>query len=159
VEPDDGLTDLAYRFFDLPIDERLHIYHTDGRSFLDNTSGQYDMILIDAFVHNAIPYELRTMQAFRDYKDHLRSTGVLMMNIISGYHGNNARMLREICAAAVCSLSMVEVFLAGRGYSLWLPQNFLLTAQCNGGESLKDYMRYEALELPTFTVDDVQHDA
>jgi spermidine synthase len=158
VEPDDGLTDLAYRFFDLPIDERLHIYHTDGRSFLDSNSNHYDLVLVDAFVHNAIPYELRTMQAFMRYAEHLRPNGILMMNVISAYHGNTSRMLREICATALHSLSMVEVFLAGHGYSLWLPQNFILTAQCKGGKSLKEYMRYEAVELPKPTLDDVLYD-
>jgi spermidine synthase len=158
VEPDAGLTDLAYRFFDLPVDERLHIYHTDGRSFLDANNNCYDMILVDAFVHNVIPRDLRTVQAFMRHADHLLPNGILAMNVISSYHGNGARMLQELCASAVRSLPVIELFLAGRGYSLWLPQNFVLTAQRKGAESLKDYMRHEVLELPKFTTADALYD-
>jgi hypothetical protein len=158
VEPDAGLTDLAYRFFDLSVDERLRIHHTDGRSFLDTHQDHYDMIFIDAFVHNVIPNELRTVQAFQQYRDHLTPKGILAMNVISAYHGNGARLLQELCAAATQSLPMIELFLAGKGYSLWLPQNFVLTAQAGGGNSLQNHVRYEKVTLPEFTSRDALHD-
>lgn len=158
VEPDEGLTRLAYRFFDLPVDDRLHIAHTDGRSFLGRTASRYDMILIDAFVHTTIPRDLRTDEAFQVFAAHLQDGGVLAMNVISAYHGKSSHVLRELCAATLGSFRTVEVFLAGRGYSLWLPQNFVLTAQKSTADPLGDYVRHEAVPLPDVRADEALHD-
>lgn len=158
VEPDSGLTDLAYKFFDLPVDDRLHIYHTDGRSFLREHAERYDMVLVDAFMHTTIPKNLKTLEAFRAYGKHLQPEGVLSMNVISGYYGPSAHVLKEICAAAADTFAVVEAFLASHGYSLWLPQNFVLTAQKDKGLSLKDYMRYDSVKLPEVSSADVLSD-
>jgi len=159
VEPDEGLTDLAYKYFALPVDERLGIFHTDGRSFLREHATRYDMILVDAFMHTTIPRSLKTLEAFQAYDKHLRPNGILSINVISGYHGSGAHVLRHMCAAAFAVFESVDVFLASRGYSLWLPQNFVLTAQKDGTLPLKDYMRYEAVSPPEVTPADALRDA
>lgn len=148
VEPDSGLTDLAYRYFDLPVDERLRIFNTDGRSFLREHATRYDMILVDAFMHTTIPKDLKTLEAFHAYHKHLRPKGILAMNVISGYYGPSARVLHEMYAAALAHFDTIDVFLASRGYSLWLPQNFVLTAQKQNDLPLRDYMRHEAVKPP-----------
>jgi len=149
VETDSGLTALAQKFFDLPVaDERLSIFNTDGRSFLREHAARYDVILIDAFSNITIPREIKTLQAYGAYSRHLTPNGVLAMNVISGYYGPSAKTLDEVYAAAVRTFDTVDVFLATRGYSLWLPQNFILTAQKGQGLPLKDYVRYEAVAPP-----------
>lgn len=158
VEPDSGLTELAYRFFDLPVDERLRIFHTDGRDFLRTHAERYDMILVDAFMHTTIPKDLKTLEAFRAFYKHLAAHGLLAMNLISGYHGPSARTLREIYAAACKSFDAVDIFLASRGYSLWLPQNFVLAAQKGTDYPLKDYVRYEAVRPPEVRPEEALHD-
>lgn len=158
VEPDRGLTDLAYRFFGLPVDERLQIFHTDGRSFLKSHAEPYDMILIDAFTHTTIPPDLKTLEAFQAYSKRLQSKGLLAMNIISGYHGPRARTLRELYAAVCQTFDSADIFLASRGYSLWLPQNFVLVAQKGTDYPLKDYVRYEAVQPPEVHPDEALHD-
>jgi spermidine synthase len=91
VEPDSGLTSLAYKYFDLPVDDRLRFFHTDGRSYLRQTSERYDMVFVDAFTHTTIPADLKTLEAFQAFHKHLKPEGLLAMNVISGYHGlNNA---------------------------------------------------------------------
>jgi spermidine synthase len=158
VEPDDGLTDLAYRYFALPVDARLRIFHTDGRSFLREHGTRYDMILVDAFMHTTIPKSLKTIEAFQAYNKHLKPNGILTANVISGYHGTGAHVLRDMSAAAFAAFNTVDIFLASRGYSLWLPQNFVLTAQKSGTLPLKDYMRYEAVKPPEVGPADALHD-
>jgi spermidine synthase len=158
VEPDEGLTDLAYKYFALPIDARLRIFHIDGRNFLREHAARYDMILVDAFMHTTIPKSLKTLEAFQAYDKHLKPNGILTANVISGYYGSGAYVLRDMCAAAFAAFSTVDIFLASRGYSLWLPQNFILTAQKNGTLPLKDYMRYEAVKPPEVGPADALHD-
>jgi spermidine synthase len=158
AEPDSGLTDLAYRFFDLPVDDRLRIFHTDGRSYLRSGSERYDMILVDAFVHTAIPKDLRTAEAFAALMARLKPRGVAAMNVISGYHGQSSHILRTIFAAADQSFRTSEVFLAGKGYSLWLPQNFVLASQKSTDLPMRDYVRYPAVDPPQYSAEDILHD-
>lgn len=158
LEPDAGLTDLAYRFFELPVDERLRIFHTDGRAYLRRTAERYDMILVDAFMHTTIPKELKTVEAFQAFRKHLKSEGVFAMNVISGYYGPGAATLRQLYAAACQSFDAVDIFLAGRGYSLWLPQNFVLTAQGKVDLPIGDYVRYEVVKPPEINPREALHD-
>jgi len=148
VEPDERLTQLAYEYFDLPVDDRLRFFHTDGRDFLRQTAGRYDLIVVDAFTHTTIPKELKTLEAFQAYYKHLQAKGLLAMNIISGYYGPSARTLRELYAGACQTFDAVDIFLASRGYSLWLPQNFVLAAQKGTDYPLKDYVRYGPVQPP-----------
>lgn len=159
VEPDSGLTDLGYEFFDLQVDDRLHIVHTDGRNFLQGSSKIYDVILMDAFVQDIIPRDLRSTEAFRMFAEHLLTGGVLAMNVISSYYGKGSAVLRGLCAAAMESFGTTELFLAGRGYSLWLPQNFILTAHSAQNFSLRDYVRHEAIQLPDVRSDEAVRDS
>lgn len=148
VEPDADLTKLAYHYFDLPVDERLRIFHTDGRSFLRDKHERYDVVLVDAFVHTSIPDSLKTVEFFRETTAHLAEKGVLAMNIISGYYGPSASTLRHIYAATCQVFDAVDIFYASRGYSLWLPQNFVLVGQKGQVINPGDYMRYEAVQPP-----------
>lgn len=148
VEPDAGLTELAERFFDLPVNDRLTIFATDGRTFLREHITKYDMVIVDAFTHTIIPKNLKTLQAFAAYHAHLHERGVVAMNVISGYYGPDARVLQELCAAAIQVFDATSVFLANRGYSLWLPQNFVLVAQKGENLPVKEYVRYEAVRPP-----------
>ena len=159
VEPDIGLTELAYKFFDLPGDARLRIFHTDGRSFLREHATRYNMILVDAFLHTTIPRDLKTHEAFQAYSKHLTPRGILTMNVISGYYGPAARVLREMYSAATGIFKTTDIFLASHGYSLWLPQNFILTAQKDTKLQLREYMRYEEIQSPEAGPADVLYDA
>jgi spermidine synthase len=158
VEPDNGLTDLAYQFFDLPVEDRLRIFNTDGRTFLNEHTTRYDMILLDAFTHTTIPKELKTREAFAAYSKHLNPKGTFIANVISGYYGPGAHVLRQMYAATLDSFDTIDVFLASRGYSLWLPQNFVLTAQKGNDLPLKDYVRHEAVAPPETSPQDALSD-
>lgn len=158
VEPDAGLTDLAYKYFDLPVTEDLRIFNTDGRSFLKEHARRYDMILLDAFNHTTIPKELKTLEAFRTYSKHLNAKGTFVANIISGYYGPSAHVLQQTYAAAVQTFDVVDIFLASRGYSLWLPQNFVLTAQKGTDLPFRDYVRHDAVQPPEARPTDAPED-
>jgi len=148
VEPDAALTELAQDFFGLPVSDRLAIFNTDGRTFLREHATRYDMVLVDAYTHTTIPKELKTLQAFRAYHAHLREHGIVAMNVISGYYGSSSRTLDQMYAAAIQTFDRADIFLASRGYSLWLPQNFVLTGQRGEAPLLEDYIRYDAVKPP-----------
>ncbi len=159
VELDDGLTQLAYRFFGLRETSRLRIFHTDGRTFLKEYTDTYDIILVDAFTHTKIPRDLKTIEAVEALCSHLLPKGIVAMNVISGYKGASSQVLRELSAAFCQVFETVDIFLASRGYSLWLPQNFVLTAQKGTDYPLKDYVRYSAVQLPEVGSDEALSDS
>jgi spermidine synthase len=148
IEPDPGLPELARRFFDLPDNDRMTMYTTDGRAYLREYIARYDLILVDAYDHMTIPRDIKTAQAFEAYRNHLETKGVLAMNVISSYNGSGVRTLQEVYAAAIRTFDTVDIFLASHGYSMWLPQNFILTAQKGQDLQLRDYVRYETVVRP-----------
>ncbi|HSX42933.1 MAG TPA: fused MFS/spermidine synthase [Candidatus Saccharimonadales bacterium] len=158
VELDPGLTNLAYTYFDAPVDDRLAVAHTDGRSFLSRTAQTYDLIIVDAFAGSSIPRELKTVEAFQAYGGKLTPDGVVAMNVISAYNGRGSHIVREILAAAGLSFTAVELFLASHGYSRWLPQNFVVAAQKQAGLGLQGILRYDIEQLNDVSSEEALHD-
>lgn len=96
VEIDPQLTDLAKQHFGLKEDPRLHIYHQDGRIFLNRSSSKrYDVYFGDAFnTTYSIPFHLTTVEAVKAIYDTLADDGVVLMNIISAIEGEQGQFLR-----------------------------------------------------------------
>ncbi len=57
----------------------------DGRRRLDEATGQYDILVLDAFSSDAIPVHLLTEEAFRTYRDRLAPGGLLAVHISNRY--------------------------------------------------------------------------
>jgi len=52
----------------------------DGRHFLNRSRGQYDAIVLDAFLGDSSPAHLMTVEAFESMRHRLRQDGLLVMN-------------------------------------------------------------------------------
>ena len=91
AEIDEKMTELAEKHFNLDINnERLNIYHQDGRSFLNTTKNKYDVILIDAFKGENAPFELTTYEAMKNARNILNDNGMVITNVISSLEGEEA---------------------------------------------------------------------
>jgi spermidine synthase len=145
VEIDDGLVELAEKYFNFQTSDRVRVINADGRKFLNKNRTKYDMIIIDAFEHVTIPRSLTTIEAVKMLKQNLKDGGVAAINFIGSSRGLNTTPLRRLLAAYQANFKNVQVFPAGKGYTLWLPQNLVLVAQ-DGDLPAADYLRYEALE-------------
>ena len=94
-EIDEKMTELAVKQFNLDINnERLNIYHQDGRSFLNTTKNKYDVILIDAFKGENAPFELTTYEAMKNAKNILNDNGMVITNIISSIKGEESDFIK-----------------------------------------------------------------
>jgi spermidine synthase len=62
VELDPDVVDAAYRWFALPRDERLPVVVGDGRRYLRETDGRWDVIVVDAFYADGVPFHLTTLE-------------------------------------------------------------------------------------------------
>lgn len=95
VELDPGLTDLARKYFNLVDDPRLHIFHEDGRIFLNQVApATYGAVFIDAFSSLTIPYQLTTREAVQKVSDSLQENGVVLVNIVGAFQGVGSEFFR-----------------------------------------------------------------
>jgi spermidine synthase len=85
VEIDPAIVDVGRRYFGMN-EPNLHVYVQDGRTFLETTQAQYDVVAIDAFQQPYIPFQLTTREFFTTIRSHLSSTGVVALNTAHTTH-------------------------------------------------------------------------
>jgi spermidine synthase len=96
VELDPDVVDVAYRFFELPRDERLNVEVEDGRRYLVQNEGPWDVIVVDAFYSDSIPFHLATREFLELARSRLAPGGVVVTNIIGSTGGSDSRLLRSM---------------------------------------------------------------
>ena len=93
VEIDQKITDLAHQYFGL--EDSIPVATYDGRAYLNSLSsehwkkdsafgtedGKYDVIMVDAYQDITIPFQMSTVEFFTMVKDHLRTDGVMVVNM------------------------------------------------------------------------------
>ncbi len=129
VEIDPGMTELARQYFNLKDDPRLTIYHQDGRIFLNNTRKKYDVIMVDAVKSfYSMPYQLSTVEAVTTMHDRLTEDGVLFMNIVGAFEGDDGRFVRAEYATCKSVFPKVYLFAAHSKNDRLLVQSIMLVA-------------------------------
>lgn len=97
VEIDPVVTRMAREYFGLR-EEEARVHTMDGRQFLKEYQGTYDMIVMDAYGSGFIPFHLITEETFRLVHSHLAAQGVVAVNLqCVGWHD-------EIVAAVAATL-------------------------------------------------------
>ena len=109
VEIDDKITRLSYRYFDaLP---EVPVFTYDGRAFLQTVDEKYDVIMVDAYQDISIPFQMSSVEFFREVYGHLSDGGVLVvnMNMHSDAEGNINEYLSDTIASVFPSVAIVDV--------------------------------------------------
>jgi spermidine synthase len=97
VEIDDEVAKIARRWFYLPPDSnRFHLFVEDGRRYLESHQTNYDLIIIDAYHNDAIPFHMVTRQFFELAHAHLNSGGLIALNLISALDGPNSGIAASV---------------------------------------------------------------
>ncbi|MGH3023497.1 MAG: spermidine synthase [Gaiellaceae bacterium] len=97
VEIDPVVVDVAQRYFEVPEDDpRLEISVGDGRRFLADEDARWDVIVIDAFFADAIPFHLVTREFLQLAQSRLNPGGVIVTNAIGSIEGPGSRLFRSI---------------------------------------------------------------
>ena len=96
VEIDPEVVDVAYEFFELPRDPRLKVAVEDGRRFLAQNDGPWDVIAIDAFYSDSIPFHLATREFLELARSRLAPGGLIATNIIGAVQGRDSRLFRSM---------------------------------------------------------------
>ncbi len=125
VEIDPGVVETARRLFGLPIGTRLRAAVQDGRLWLRRTSARYDLITLDAYLIDTIPFHLATREFYTEAAGHLTPGGIVASNVIGAVTGPQSRLFRAIYKTYRSVFPRVYVFPVGGGPSEFL-QNIIL---------------------------------
>ena len=60
VEIDPVVVDVAKRYFGMPDDPRLRVFTGDARQYVANTKERYDIVVVDAYYSDSLPFHLAT---------------------------------------------------------------------------------------------------
>ena len=85
VEIDPMIVDVAQRYFGFQPDSQLVVHTGDGRAFIEQEAalGSYDLIVLDAFSDDEIPFALTTVQFLEAVRTRLAPGGVVASNLWS----------------------------------------------------------------------------
>ncbi|MHA3771523.1 fused MFS/spermidine synthase [Verrucomicrobiota bacterium sgz303538] len=81
VEIDDVVVEVAKNYCGFREDERMHVHVEDGRDFIENCLGRYDMIILDSFDSKSIPLHLSTAEFLEAVREALTPKGIAVANV------------------------------------------------------------------------------
>jgi spermidine synthase len=94
VEIDPAVVDAAREYFAVEESDRLNVYTMGGRQYLSETNRTYDLIVMDAYRKDKVPFQLTTVEFMRLARDRLSEDGVLFANVISAPSGPASKFYR-----------------------------------------------------------------
>ena len=83
VEIDPDVVYVAKRFFGFREDSTMHAHAEDGRRFIERCQNPYDIIFLDAFDADSIPYSLATREFLVAAREALAPKGIVVANVWS----------------------------------------------------------------------------
>ena len=125
VEIDPAVVATARSLFALPDDRRLAVHVMDGRLWLRRAPERYDLITLDAYLIDTIPFHLATREFYQEAAARLNPGGVVASNVIGAVHGPESRLFRAIYKTFRSVFPHVYVFPVGGGAPQSL-QNIIL---------------------------------
>lgn len=96
VEIDPAVISIAKRYFYVKEGPRLRIHEADGRQFLRRSKEKWDLILLDAYYADTVPFFLTTTEFFLIAKAHLTPNGILVNNVVGKVTGPRSKFFRSV---------------------------------------------------------------
>ncbi|NNM03421.1 MAG: fused MFS/spermidine synthase [Nitrosopumilus sp.] len=96
IEIDPGVVEAARTYFDLQDDPRMNIFVDDARKHLSTFDKKYDVVILDAYSANYVPYHLMTDEFFEILEERIEPEGVVVSNIIGSIKGHNSELVRAV---------------------------------------------------------------
>jgi spermidine synthase len=94
VELDPEVIHVAREYFGVEESDQLDIHQGDGRRFLRNADEEYDLIVMDAYKKDKVPFHLTTVEFMQLASDRLSDRGILYANVIAAPSGPASRFYR-----------------------------------------------------------------
>ena len=141
VEIDPDVISAARNYFYLPANNgsRLMVYNDDARNFLSKTEKKYDLIILDAFSKNYVPFHLMTLEYFQLLDEKLTSDGIIISNNIGSMTGDRSDIIRAVYKTISQVFPSVYVF--PTEHNPGNLQNIMLATMKTPTEYSKDELR------------------
>ena len=148
VEIDPVVRDVAYRYFRLPRSPRLRVEVEDGRRFLARTDERWDVIALDAYYADSIPFHLATAEFVELARSRLAPGGVILSNVIGSIAGPGSRLFRSFVRTyrAVFPTVLVHPVVLDQNEDDTSQRNLILVAT-DGPAPRKDFLRQRWTEI------------
>jgi spermidine synthase len=142
VEIDPEVVQIAKSHFNVRESKTFRIHAQDGRLFLTRTANQYDIILLDAYYADAMPFHLVTKEFFELAQRKLTPNGIIVANLISAVTGPSGKIARAFVKTQRQIFPQTYVFAARRpdNVSIETIQNVIIIAT-------KDKQRIDIKEI------------
>jgi len=130
VEIDPEVIEIAKRHFDVREGKNLRLHAQDGRLFLTRTQNRYDIIVLDAYYKDTMPFHLTTKEFFELAHRKLTPNGVIVANLISAVTGPSGKIARAVVKTQRQVFAQTYVFAARRpdNVSVETVQNVIIIA-------------------------------
>ncbi len=83
VEIDPEVVDVAKEYFYFQETPNMKVHVQDGRIFIKRTGNKYDMVFLDAYQTDHIPFHLTTVEFLREVRKKLKDGGVVISHVSS----------------------------------------------------------------------------
>ncbi len=120
VEIDPEVLRVAATYFALQEDARLRVHVQDGRLFFLTTDRRYDLVFLDAYNSDTVPFHLVTREYHQQVKARLKPDGAVAVNLISAVVGPQSKLFRSLYKTLTETFAEVYVFPA-RWYGNEIP--------------------------------------
>src|SRR5918993_642923 len=114
VELDPEVIQIAKTHFNVRESNNLRLHSQDGRMFLSRTQHQYDIIMLDAYFTDAMPFHLATKEFFELAQKKLTPNGIIVANLISAVTGPSGKIARSFVKTQRQIFPQTYVFAARR---------------------------------------------
>jgi spermidine synthase len=142
VEIDPEVIQIAKTHFNVRESKTLKLHAQDGRLFLQKTPYQYDIIFLDAYYTDAMPFHLTTKEFFELAQRKLTANGIIVANLISAVLGPSGKIARAFVKTQRQIFPQTYIFAARRpdNVSIETIQNVIIIAT-------KDKRRFDIKEI------------
>ena len=96
AEIDADVIKIAGRYFYVKEGPRLKVHESDGRMYLKRTKKKYDLIFLDAYYADTVPFFLTTKEFFELVRGHLTPGGVFANNVLGQESGPKSKFFRSV---------------------------------------------------------------
>ena len=127
VDIDPDVVDVAKKFFGFREDASMHVHVEDGRRFIEECPVRYDIIFLDAYGPEQIPYHLATREFLLAVRRALTPEGIAVANVWSGRSNRYYRPMIRTYQSVFDELYIVDVRGTGNKIVLALPRKQWIT--------------------------------
>jgi spermidine synthase len=97
----------------------MRLHAKDGRRFIQETDAKYDLIFLDAYNSDTIPFHLTTREFYREVQARLAPGGIVVSNIIGVLRGSQSGFFRAMyrtLAEAFPTVHVIPIHDVGGGF-------------------------------------------